>query len=135
LNDPFFKGSCFERSSRRERPWREASASIVWETLGTLPFPPLMWATVPFHPHKPDVPLSNRAPTQPVRQQGFEFFLKLRRIFPEAGIVAAGRIAEEALVKAGMPHTQVRHPSHGGKADFQIGLRAAVKKCEESKRA
>jgi uracil-DNA glycosylase len=73
LNDPFFKGGGFERSSRREQPWREASASIVWETLGTLPFPPLMWATVPFHPHKSGEPLSNRAPTQPERQPSHFF--------------------------------------------------------------
>jgi hypothetical protein len=38
-------------------------------------------------------------------------------------------------MKANMPHTQVRHPSHGGKADFQKGLLAVVQKCKDNKRA
>jgi len=125
-NNPFFKGAGFEPSSRREPIWREASASIVWETFGQLETPPLLWGTVPFHPHRPGEPLSNRAPAPAERRAGIQFFAMLRAIVPGARLIACGRIAEEALGNAGFVFTPIRHPSHGGKTDFQKGVFAAA---------
>ena len=126
LNHPFFKGKGFARSSSRSQPWREASACIVWETFDLLSEPFLLWGMVPFHPHKPGKPLSNRAPTRPEIEAGMEFFRDMRRMFPQAKLVAAGRVAERMLTAGDFAHTAVRHPSHGGKADFQRGVLAVA---------
>jgi hypothetical protein len=122
LNHPFFKNCGFESSSRRPQPWREASACIIWETFDQLSDPFLLWGMVPFHPHKPGKPLSNRAPTRAEAEAGMAFFRELRQIFPSAKLVAAGRVSERMLTQNGFEHTAVRHPSHGGKADFQKGV-------------
>jgi uracil-DNA glycosylase len=127
LNHSFFSGGAFARSSCKPKPWKEASASIVWETLDKLGEPALLWATLPFHPHRLGEPLSNRTPTRAEQLAGFEFFIQLRKIFPEPKIVAAGRIASNSLTGANIPHFPVRHPSHGGKMEFQSGVLAAVK--------
>lgn len=121
-SEALFKGEPFAPSSRRDRIWREASASIVWETFAQLEQPPLLWGTVPFHPHRAGEPLSNRAPTPTERRAGFEFFTMLRAIFPDANLIACGRIAEEALGNSGYAFAPIRHPSHGGKKDFQRGV-------------
>jgi uracil-DNA glycosylase len=134
LNHSFFRGGAFARSSCKSAPWKEASASIVWETLDMLGEPALLWATLPFHPHRVGELLSNRTPTRAEQQAGFEFFLQLRNIFPESKIVAAGRIASNALTHANIPHFPVRHPSHGGKTDFQSGVLAAAKEIGKAAR-
>ena len=127
-NHSFFAGGQFKRSSCRERIWREPTASIVWELIAELDArdQPLMWATVPFHPHKPGNPLSNRTPTRVEAEAGMAYFKSLREIFPDARIVAAGKIAAANLTKAGLPHAPIRHPSHGGKAEFRAGVSAAL---------
>jgi hypothetical protein len=121
---PFFTGGEFERSSSRERLFREPSGSIVWETIAELPTLPILWNVVPFHPHKPHKPLSNRMPLRGEQAAGFPFLLELRSIFDNPPLIAVGRIAGKSLAEAGLEHTTVRHPSHGGKAEFQRGLRA-----------
>ena len=126
LNHPFFKGKGFAPSSNRPQPWREASACIVWETFDLLSEPFLLWGMVPFHPHKPGKPLSNRAPTRPEIESGMVFFRDMRHMFPKSKLVAAGRIAERMLATGNFAHTAVRHPSHGGKADFQRGVLSAA---------
>jgi len=122
LNHAFFKGKGFAPSSNRPQPCREASACIVWETFDLISEPFLLWGMVPFHPHKPGKPLSNRAPTRPEVEAGMEFFRDMRRMFPQAKLIAAGRVAERMLAAGDFVHTAVRHPSHGGKADFQRGV-------------
>jgi uracil-DNA glycosylase len=122
LRHPFFQGGNFERSAVRERPFREPSGSIVWETIGQLEHTPLLWNTVPLHPHRPDEPLSNRAPTREERELGARFLIRLLQLFNAPKVVAAGRLAAAALEQLNIPHTPVRHPSHGGKAEFQRGV-------------
>lgn len=128
-NHPFFAGGGFSRTACRERIWREPTSSIVWELIAELPpeNKPMMWATVPFHPHKPGNPLSNRTPTRSEAADGIQFFLKLREIFPDSKLVAAGKIASAHLTLAGFAHLSVRHPSHGGKAGFRTGVFEALR--------
>lgn len=109
-------------SSSRQSPWREPSASIVWETFDEMPERPMLWSTVVYHPHKPGEPLTNRAPLTPEVEQGAEHFKLFRRLFPKPRIAATGRIAQAMLEKLGETFTPVRHPSHGGKHEFQKGL-------------
>ncbi|HYG78535.1 MAG TPA: uracil-DNA glycosylase [Planctomycetota bacterium] len=135
LHHRFFSGGAYARSACREQPWREASGSIVWETLSALPRPVMLWGIVPFHPHKPGNPLSNRTPTRAEQEQGRALFEEFRTLFSEPRLIAAGRIASAMLEKAGLKHTAVRHPSHGGKVDFQKGLRAAAASGPGSRKA
>ena len=128
---PFFSTGDFRRSSARERIWREPSASIVWEMMTSIQNHglqiPMLWGMLPFHPHKPGVALSNRTPTRAEATAGLEFFLALRRIFPRARLLAAGKIASAGLSAAGFKHIPVRHPSHGGKKEFQAGVKLRVR--------
>jgi hypothetical protein len=125
LNHSFFLNKGYRRSGLRERPWREPSGSIVWETAEKAGTIPVLWNILPFHPHTPEHAISNRTPVKAEREIGLPYLLALRDIFPEARIVTAGRIASEALAAAGIPHAAVRHPAYGGKHEFQAGVLAA----------
>lgn len=102
--------------------YREASATIVWRTIVSWQPLPLLWNIFPFHPHQPNTPQSNRTPKTSEIAAGRPFLTRLRPLFPQAQIVAVGKKAAGALEKWDVVHTAVRHPSHGGAKQFQIGL-------------
>lgn len=101
---------------------REASATIVWRTIGDWQPLPLLWNIFPFHPHQPGQPQSNRTPTTSEIALGRPFLARLHHIFPKTKLVAIGKKASAGLAKMGMQHTAVRHPSHGGARQFQAAL-------------
>jgi uracil-DNA glycosylase len=104
-------------------PRREATATIVWEAIGAGGgSAPLLWNIVPFHPHRPGEPQSNRPPRAAEIRAGQAILVQLLRLIPVRHVVAVGRQAERGLRGLGLAHTAVRHPSHGGKADFLIGV-------------
>ncbi len=119
-----------ERGYQGSQEWpairKEATATIVWETLAELPHMPLLWNAFPFHPHKPGALQSNRAPTNREMTWGRPFLAQLLAIFPIKTIVAVGNKADTALTKGEIPHRKVRHPSHGGKAAFQQGIKSLI---------
>jgi uracil-DNA glycosylase len=91
----------------------EATATIVHRVLAELGLSDqvLLWNVVPTHP---GTATSNRPPTRAEVAEG--------RVFAELlaqgrRVIAVGRIAHRAL-----GGTYVRHPSHGGLADFRDGL-------------
>jgi uracil-DNA glycosylase len=91
----------------------EATATIVHRVLAELGLEEsvLLWNVVPTHP---GTARSNRPPSRAEVAAGLPFTLELadgRRV------LAVGRCAEAAL---GVPY--VRHPSHGGAAEFRAGL-------------
>jgi uracil-DNA glycosylase family 4 len=92
----------------------EASATIVHRVLRELGIDDdvLMWNVVPTHPGTAS---SNRAPTREEIEAGRPFLGPL-----SAGreVIAVGRVAASVL---DAPY--VRHPSHGGAAEFEKGLR------------
>jgi uracil DNA glycosylase superfamily protein len=94
----------------------ESSATIVHRVLVELGIEEdvLLWNVVPTHPHRPCMPLSNRAPTRAEAAAGIAF---LDELSVGRRIVAVGRLAERT---AGAPY--VRHPSRGGAASFRMGL-------------
>ncbi|MCB9418554.1 MAG: uracil-DNA glycosylase [Ardenticatenaceae bacterium] len=102
---------------------REASATIVWETLDGLDPLPLLWNAFPFHPYRPDQPQSNRTPKKSELMMGRPFLDQLLQIFPIQTIVAVGNKAAQALTSWGIAHDKVRHPSHGGRLVFRHGIR------------
>jgi uracil-DNA glycosylase len=91
----------------------EASATIVHRVLAELGLEGsvLLWNIVPTHP---GTATSNRSPRAAEIEAGLPFSLELAR---GRRVVAVGRLAEAVL---GAPY--VRHPSHGGAADFRAGL-------------
>jgi uracil-DNA glycosylase len=95
----------------------EATATIVHRALASLGLEEqvLLWNVVPTHP---GTATSNRMPTRAEVAQGRVFADELA-----AGrrVLAVGRVAHAAL--GGI---YVRHPSHGGAADFERGLRALI---------
>jgi uracil-DNA glycosylase len=103
-----------ERQLTGEGP-AEATATIVHRVLEELGLDEqvLLWNVVPTHP---GTATSNRPPTRAEvadAQAFLECLLRGRRV------VAVGRLAAR-VTRAGY----VRHPSHGGAAAFEAGLRA-----------
>jgi uracil-DNA glycosylase len=94
----------------------EATATIVHRVLAELGLTDavLLWNVVPTHPFRLGHPRSNRPPTRAEVAAALPF---LERLAAGRRIVAVGRLAEAAV---GGPY--VRHPSHGGAADFRAGL-------------
>jgi uracil-DNA glycosylase len=98
----------------------EISATIVQRTLDELGIADdvLLWNLVPTHPHRPSNPDSNRPPTRGEIRDARRFVDALAGSGPSNRLLlAVGRLAEREL---GAPY--VRHPSHGGAADFRATL-------------
>ena len=91
----------------------EASATIVHRVLAELGLEEsvLLWNVVPTHP---GTAASNRPPLRHEVTAGLPFARELAR---GRQVIAVGRLAEAVL---GAPY--VRHPSHGGAAEFREGL-------------
>jgi uracil-DNA glycosylase family 4 len=94
----------------------EATATIVHRVLAELGLEEdvLLWNVVPTHPHRPGQPATNRRPTRAEIDAAAPFLAELadgRRVVP------VGRVAHARL-----GGRYVRHPAHGGSADFRAGL-------------
>jgi uracil-DNA glycosylase len=89
----------------------EASATIVRRALAELGLDALCWNAVPTHP---GTAASNRRPTRTEVAGGRPF---LDEIAAGRRVLAVGRVAAAAT---GAPY--IRHPSHGGAAEFRAGL-------------
>jgi uracil-DNA glycosylase len=96
----------------------EASATIVRRTLAELALEEqvLCWNVVPTHPHLSVRHETNRRPTRAEVEASRPFLRELAR---GRTVLAVGRLAEQVT---GAPY--VRHPSHGGAAEFRAGLLA-----------
>ena len=95
----------------------EASATIVHRVLGRLGVDEdvLLWNVVPTHP---GTETSNRRPTRFEIEAGLSF---LDELAEGRRAVAVGRVAHAVL---GDPY--VRHPAHGGAADFREAFATLV---------
>jgi uracil-DNA glycosylase len=89
----------------------EATATIVQRTLAELELEPLCWNVVPTHPGTRS---SNRRPTRREVEAGRPF---LEELASGRRILAVGRLAAAVT---GAPY--IRHPAHGGAAEFRAGL-------------
>ena len=113
------------RITTRRLPFSEPSATIVWGALHNLGIADkvVMWNAFAFHPHKPDDPMSNRAPTKAELGQALSILRGMLRMFRGVPIVPIGRVAERTLSSleiATLP--AIRHPAMGGAKDFWTGL-------------
>jgi len=107
---------------------REQTATIVWNTLEPLGVAPLHWNSYPFHPHKPDQPLTNRKPRKPEVELGRPFLEAMIALYDIQQVIAVGNTAHDALAQIGMEVPKVRHPAQSGKADFVAGINTLLGK-------
>ncbi|APZ44558.1 hypothetical protein BW247_05575 [Acidihalobacter ferrooxydans] len=117
------------RLSSRSRPWSEPSATTVWKTLYRLGLADstVLWNAFPWHPHKPNIESSNRKPTSAEVAAGVDILSRFASLYPNARIVAVGRVAADAIQRSGLPLAgAVRHPSYGGAPEFAVGLAALM---------
>jgi uracil-DNA glycosylase len=89
----------------------EATATIVQGVLAELELDALCWNVVPTHP---GTETSNRRPSGPEIQAGHPF---LQELACSRQVLAVGRLAARVTEA---PY--IRHPSHGGAAEFRAGL-------------
>jgi len=123
-------GAGYQGTSGQPDGVAEMTATILWDTLRAhLDAPPLIWNTVPLHPHRPGAPASNRTPGVQEQREGAFFIGAIMELFEFEYIFGVGRIAQRALAAQGYPYIPLRHPSQGGKAEFVSGLRAALQGC------
>jgi uracil-DNA glycosylase len=96
----------------------EATATIVQRTLHELGFADdvLLWNVVPTHP---GTVRANRRPTTAEVRGGMPF---LEELLVGRVPIAVGRVAHASL-----GGRYVRHPSHGGAAEFRAGLLLSIR--------
>lgn len=117
-------GPGFVPSSRRStdgKGWSEPSASIVWGALGDASSEVVLWNIVPFHPHRPAEPLTNRTPTRAEVKSGLAVLERFLEVIQPRRVLAVGRVSQEAT---GFEY--VRHPARGGANRFRAAVSAAV---------
>lgn len=107
----------------------EATATIVWNALAGRRRIPLFWNAFPFHPHRLGQPLSNRSPTAGEIAEGQVYLRRLAAMYQPQQVAALGHNGYRAACSAlpGTPITRLRHPSYGGKSDFERGLARLLK--------
>jgi hypothetical protein len=115
-------GDPYRRSSRRPRPWKEPSGTIVHGLLEELGAERrvILWNTVPTHPHRPGHPLSNRRPARAEIVEGLAYARRLIEVVQPRLLIGVGRIATEALDDRAV---YVRHPAQSGATAFRKGMR------------
>jgi len=124
-------GNPYRRSSRRSRPWKEPSGTIVHGVLDEMGAERrvILWNTVPTHPFLLGQPLSNRRPTRVEVAAGLPFVQRLIDIVRPRLLVGIGRIAADTL---GSRAVYVRHPAQSGATAFRLGMRAALEGVPET---
>ena len=118
----FGKQSGYRLAMEKEKLMKEATATMIWETLIRQDIMVLSWNAFPFHPHKKDNELSNRTPLKKELLLGEKPLLRILDLFHIKKVVAMGNKAAESLSRLGIQYEKVRHPAQGGKNDFVQGM-------------
>jgi len=119
--------SVVARLTTRPQPWCEPSATVVWGALHALGLAErtVLWNAFAWHPFRPGIPYSNRAPTREELAAGRDVLDGVLDAFTRASLVAVGKVAQRALRELGRePCATLRHPSMGGADKFRTGLAA-----------
>lgn len=119
----FGKEAGYRLDSGNEKLLKEATATIIWETLIKYEIASLAWNAFPFHPHKAGDGESNRTPLKEELKIGEKPLLQMIEMFNIEKIVAVGSKAEQTLAKLNISAHKVRHPAQGGKNEFVEGIR------------
>lgn len=103
-------------------PMSERTAKVIWKVLNLLPTPPFLWNVFPFHPHEPDLPMTNRCHTLAERKHCESLIGDILEWLQPVSIIAIGNDAYKALDSLGYSCEYVRHPSYGGQTEFIQGI-------------
>lgn len=122
----FGEANGYRMAAEYDKPRKEPSATIVWQGIAEIGLLPLIFSAYPFHPHKKDKPLSNRAPRAAELEAGRAFLREIMALFQPETVIAVGNNAAKSLAVMDVEAVKVRHPSHGGKADFLAGFEAVA---------
>ena len=124
-----------QRITTRHIPWKEPSATIVWEELNKHQVADriIMFNAVHWHPQGKDGPLSNRAPNADEKKAGQDYLSLFFELFPELPVMALGNIASQSLNRLSVVHTKIRHPANGGAPLFRAGATIFTQKCNQRK--
>lgn len=101
----------------------EPTATVMWNALVELDFLPVLWSAYPLHPHRPGNPLSNRTPSVREAREWAWSWQALMDVFSIRSVVAVGNVAHDITLESGRSVPRVRHPAHGGREKFTLGLR------------
>ncbi len=106
----------------------EPTASIVWRELVALGLTDraVLWNVFPFHPHRPDAPLTNRTPSYAEVAAHLDIIADLHAAFAPARVVCIGNTARDHLRPLYPDLPALRHPANGGASKFRDGLRRLV---------
>jgi len=85
------------------------------------------WNAFPFHPHKPNAPLTNRAPKAEEIEAAHHIHREFFNLFPECNVISIGNYATELMEEMGIPADSVRHPAFGGATIFTNFMKARLK--------
>jgi uracil-DNA glycosylase len=120
-----------ERITTRHIPWKEPSATIIWEELHKhqVADRTILFNAVPWHPEGKDGPLSNRAPNAAEKKAGQECLSLFFKLFQDIPVMALGNIASESLNRLSIAHTKIRHPANDGAPLFRAGASVFFQKC------
>ena len=119
----FGKENGYKLALEKDKLLKEATATIIWNTLLEYDLMTLSWNAFPFHPHEKHKGQSNRAPLKKELLIGEGFVVQMIEMFNIKKVVAVGNKAEESLCKLGISCQKVRHPAQGGKNQFVEGIR------------
>lgn len=119
----FGRNNGYRLAVEKEKVLKEATATIIWNTLIENNIMALAWNAFPFHPHKKDHGESNRTPLKKELLLGEKPLLQMIEMFGIEQVVAVGNKAEESLKGLGIHCSKVRHPAQGGKNDFVQGIK------------
>ena len=121
-----------KRITTRHIPWKEPSATIVWEELHKhqVADRTILFNAVPWHPEGKDGPLSNRPPNAAEKKAGQECLSLFIDLFQDIPVMALGNIASESLNRLSIEHTKIRHPANGGAPLFRAGADVFIQKCK-----
>ncbi|QEW21479.1 Uracil DNA glycosylase superfamily protein [Marinibacterium anthonyi] len=109
-------------AAQRIRGFAEPTAAIVWGELMRrgISREVVLWNAFPFHPHRPDNPLSNRKPTEQELADHRQVLERFRELFPAVQqVVAVGDVARDFLAGQNVAAEHVRHPANGGAVLFR----------------
>ncbi len=120
----FGKKNGYRLPIENDKLLKEATATIIWDSLIKCNIMALGWNAFPFHPHKKSNEMSNRTPLKKELLMGQNHLLQILEIFEIRKIIAVGNKAEESLRLLGFNYQKVRHPAQGGKNQFMEGIKS-----------
>lgn len=101
-------------------PFKERTATIIWDALNCIQDNVFLWNVFPLHPHEEGLPFTNRTHNSLERSLGEAVLTELISMIRPRRLIAVGNDAIGSItrVATGIPGIKVRHPSYGGQTEF-----------------